>query len=311
MKTVGAILSEARKHRGYSLEEVEKATKIRKQILTALEESDWPNLPASTFIKGFIRNYGRYLGLEVDDLLAFFRREYDERKTQQDKFFGIKRPRFTITPTLAIIIFALLSLGGVVVYLYAQYQTFVSAPLLEIENPENNLKVTNPEVNVIGKTYPDATLKINGQKVEPTLGGTFSVSVSLSSGVNEITVTSENKFGKISKVTRSVSYEPPEIKKEVGPVKEVGEATASAQKKEGELELVLKIGPNSAWVKIEGDGKNTYEGILLQGATKTFKAKEYFKVSSGNAGSTQVIFNGQDQGLLGGNNQVVSKEFKR
>lgn len=310
MRTVGQILSEARKRRGESLEDVEKATKIRKQILKSLEEGDWQKLPASTFIKGFIRNYGRYLGLEVNDLLAFFRREYDERKSQQQKFLGIKKPRFTFTPAIALIIFAVLSLGGVFTYLYTQYQTFVSAPLLEIENPANDLKSTTPEVSVIGKTYPDSVLKINGQKVETSLGGTFSVSVNLNPGVNQIIVTSENKFGKISKVVRNVSYEAPAQKiAEEDSLKK--EATGSAKKEETEQKLLIKITGSSAWIKVEADGTNSFEGILLGGSSKEFIAREFFKLTSGNAGSTQVVFNGQDKGSLGPDNQVITKEFRK
>lgn len=309
MRTVGQILSEARKRKGVSLEEVESSIKIRKPILQALEDGNWGKLPSATFVKGFIRNYGQYLGLDPSQLLAFFRREYDEKKNQDNKFLGIKKNRFAITPTLVAVLFVVFSLGAAVTYLYGQYRTFVAAPFLEVDDPSDNLKIATPEVNVIGKTYSDVVLKINGQKVEQTLGGTFSVSVSLASGVNQIVVTAQNNFGKISKVTRTVVVEVPTPLAET-PKPPTATASAAPQSLNNDNELILTIGPDSSWVKVETDGSSSYEGILLANSTKSFKAKSIFKVTAGNGGSTKVTLNGKDQGLLGGPNQVVTKEFK-
>ena len=83
MKTVGQILREAREKQYISVAQAEKATKIRKRILEKLEGSDWKNLPSPTFVKGLLKNYGDFLGLDVKKLLDFFRREYDEPKIQK------------------------------------------------------------------------------------------------------------------------------------------------------------------------------------------------------------------------------------
>ena len=66
MRTVAEVFIEERKKRGLSLEEVQRQTKIRKSILELLEKGDYDELPAPTFIKGLIRNYGEYLGLDVN-----------------------------------------------------------------------------------------------------------------------------------------------------------------------------------------------------------------------------------------------------
>ncbi len=66
MRTVGQILKEGRETKLFSLEDVEKHTKIRKGLLEALEANDYDKLPPPTFIQGFIKNYGRVLGLDVN-----------------------------------------------------------------------------------------------------------------------------------------------------------------------------------------------------------------------------------------------------
>ena len=136
MKTVGQILKEAREKKNISLEEAEKATKIRKKILNALENSDWKNLPSPTFVKGLLKNYGSFLRLDTRNLLAFFRREYEEPKSQKSLLVSrIKSSKVRFTPqiiTTAAFAIILIAAG---MYLFSQYRSFTAAPLLEVTEP--------------------------------------------------------------------------------------------------------------------------------------------------------------------------------
>ncbi len=64
MFEIGSSLREARMRNGYELAEVEAATKIRSKYLKALEDEQFEVLPAQTYIKGFLRSYAEYLGLD-------------------------------------------------------------------------------------------------------------------------------------------------------------------------------------------------------------------------------------------------------
>ena len=64
MFEIGSSLREARMRNGYDLAEVEAATKIRTKYLKALEDEQFEVLPAQTYIKGFLRSYAEYLGLD-------------------------------------------------------------------------------------------------------------------------------------------------------------------------------------------------------------------------------------------------------
>jgi hypothetical protein len=61
---IGTSLREARLRHGYELVEAEQATKIRAKYLRALEEERFELLPAQTYVKGFLRSYADYLGLD-------------------------------------------------------------------------------------------------------------------------------------------------------------------------------------------------------------------------------------------------------
>jgi cytoskeletal protein RodZ len=61
---IGTSLREARLRQGLDLADVERATKIRPKYLGALEHEQFELLPAQTYVKGFLRTYAEFLGLD-------------------------------------------------------------------------------------------------------------------------------------------------------------------------------------------------------------------------------------------------------
>jgi cytoskeleton protein RodZ len=76
---IGNSLREARLRQGFELPRVEADTKIRAKYLRALEEEHFEVLPGDTYVKGFLRTYAEYLGLDgqlyVDEYNSRFARE--------------------------------------------------------------------------------------------------------------------------------------------------------------------------------------------------------------------------------------------
>ncbi len=64
MFEIGTSLREARLRQGLDFPELEQATKIRGKYLRALEDEQFDLLPAQTYVKGFLRSYAEYLGLD-------------------------------------------------------------------------------------------------------------------------------------------------------------------------------------------------------------------------------------------------------
>jgi cytoskeleton protein RodZ len=61
---IGNSLREARVRQGLDYPQVELATKIRAKYIRALEEEQFEVLPSGTYIKGFMRSYAEFLGLD-------------------------------------------------------------------------------------------------------------------------------------------------------------------------------------------------------------------------------------------------------
>ena len=64
MFEIGNSLREARVRQKLDFAEAERATKIRGKYLRALEDEQFDVLPAETYVKGFLRTYADYLGLD-------------------------------------------------------------------------------------------------------------------------------------------------------------------------------------------------------------------------------------------------------
>ena len=64
MFELGNSLREARVRQGLDFPQAELGTKIRAKYLRALEEEQFDALPAETYVKGFLRTYAEFLGLD-------------------------------------------------------------------------------------------------------------------------------------------------------------------------------------------------------------------------------------------------------
>lgn len=68
--TLGDRLEEARKKRGISIAEAAEATKIRGDFLVAMENNSFEVPLPEIYIRGFLRNYARYLHMDVDKAIT-------------------------------------------------------------------------------------------------------------------------------------------------------------------------------------------------------------------------------------------------
>ncbi len=60
---IGKVLREAREQRGLSVEEASEILFLKKSVIGALESGDWTALPHSVYVRGYIGQYAKYLGV--------------------------------------------------------------------------------------------------------------------------------------------------------------------------------------------------------------------------------------------------------
>ncbi len=74
-ETVGEFLKKERELRQITIQEVAEGTKISISRLRLIEENRFDDLPAEVFVRGFIRNYADYIGIDPEE--AILRLEED------------------------------------------------------------------------------------------------------------------------------------------------------------------------------------------------------------------------------------------
>ena len=196
---LGEVLRTAREARFIDLARVERDTKIRVRYLSALERGDYRDLPGAVYTKGFLRNYGLYLGLDPEYLVDLYRLELGS---------AIDRPMMPVPPrpiaarqgrslvvTSGAVAASILTVLVVafVVYLVAEFVTFARTPELRITDPAGDVaSFTGVEYTIHGVTEPRSTITTDGLRQNPTTiadaQGRFTVAVGLVPGANVITL---------------------------------------------------------------------------------------------------------------------------
>ena len=93
MFEIGNSLREARVRQGLDYPQVELATKVRAKYLRALEDEQFGVLPAQPYVKGFLRTYAEFLGLDGQ----LYVDEYNSRFFSGDAFDDVAPRRVAST----------------------------------------------------------------------------------------------------------------------------------------------------------------------------------------------------------------------
>lgn len=107
-QSFGSLLKRERELRGISLEEISKGTYIRREFLEAIEQNQLQKIPGLTFLKGFVKSYVNFVGLddeEVQQQLRIFLKEAQaEQSIASISYFNeIKKHRFFLLALLALL----------------------------------------------------------------------------------------------------------------------------------------------------------------------------------------------------------------
>ncbi len=210
MRTVGQIFQDERFKKGFTLEQIEKATKIRAKFLTALEKENFNEMPALPYIQGFIRNYSEFLGLRSETMLALFRRQYMRREVEKKQ--PLEEPltssSWQMTPNKVVVGLVILLIVSLFSYFYHQYNLLHRPPPLLVENPKDEVVSKNETVAVFGKTDPDATLTINNEPILIKEDGKFYKDINLSIGNNTLVIEATSRIGEKTSITRRITRSP-------------------------------------------------------------------------------------------------------
>lgn len=301
-QTLGEFLRSCREHSGLELSQIGQYSQVQPKYILALEEGRYKDLPALVYVKGFLRSLCRIYQISEEKILTQYVGEHEVEQNLRTQAHEVKvrfvAPKFILSPKTLIV--AGLAILGILSasYLYFQVSSLKRPPPLEIFSPHEDFTSTSVVLEVRGKTEPGSTVYLNNQTIVVDAKGEFSENLSLAPGVNLLTIKAINKFGKSTEVSRSIVYPEKEI---AG----IATSTASTLPEQEDLTLEIIMGDEAAWISFEVDGSPQFSGTMLPHSRQTVKAKERIVLTTGNAGTTRVILDGKNLGILGKEGEVI------
>ena len=164
-----------------------------------IENGQYQKLPSVSYAHGFVRNYALFLGLNEKDIIAIFKREFDEDKNVKvlPKSFDVdrqyNRSRFKIRSAGLLIVTVFVLFFG---FIIIQYRSAFLSPTLIIISPQNDSLINSSQITIQGKTDPDATVYVDKNEVSVDGSGNFSKTVNVFPGQTTIIIRSINRFQK-------------------------------------------------------------------------------------------------------------------
>lgn len=305
--TLGEKLQKIRSEKRISITDISKNTQIQAKYLEYLENGNYDDLPADVYVKGFLKSYAGYLGVEERPLLKLYEREkniiknLNHKKIKEEIIKPLKFSSWMITPKLIFVCLIVLLLSAGLFYLYNEANIFISTPRLIILEPKDSAETEASSIKLAGLTEKDAGLWINGQATIVGSDGKFEESLNLHDGINTINVKASNRFGKETSKTISIksNYKSAENQEENNnqEIENISE--------ENKIKLEIYVNPNPLWLSVEADGNLVYSGILSPNSPQNFEAKKEMKISSGKGNNTYIKINGKDKGVLSESDGVV------
>ena len=280
MESFGAYLKEEREARKISLEEISRATKIRRAILEAIEKDQGEVLLPEAVVKGFIRTYARHIGLDPKEVMD----AYAEWRTG-DEEPGQGRPLPDGKRTIpAKYVFA----GGICVLIV------IVIPLLFFSGGGTE---QGTQKAALATPTTDQTTMVPSEDVQ--------FSPSLPSGEETLSL----QTPPVGVEGAQEAQEVKEVQKvQVVPEAEAGEKVVAAHDEEPppmhEHTLVITASERT-WIQITEGSSLPFDVILYPGDNFTRTSSQQLAVVIGNAGGVTVSFDGKTLNSPGKDGEVV------
>lgn len=210
-RSIGDLLRAKREERGETLKDVEKAIRVSKKYITALEANDFDRLPEMIYAKNFVKALARHYGLDEDVLAESLVREMEAitgiKETERIPTGHHLRKKLVATPlviksgVVAVLFVAVLS------YFAFSVHSILKPPKLIVFSPQDSQVYNDQRVVLTGETEPEVELTVNQEGVLIETDGTFSETLNLPEGVSILRVAAKKKHSKEQEVYIKVVIE--------------------------------------------------------------------------------------------------------
>ena len=266
-----------RERKGLSIKDVASATSIRALYIEGLESGDYSKLPAEVYIKGFIRNYASYLGLDPKEMMKEYLSENHpdklaEVEASEEAAQKMEEDRKEHKEDLF-------------------HETLAVASVSDDAEEISSSDLLNPPAH-------------RHRRLNILVAGIILILVIAGAGYLLADSGPDSQQGTASKSAAQQDN-----------AKEAQAAQTAEQEKQPEpqvdgVEVSAKFNER-CWVQVKVDGKVEFAGVVEKGQTRQYKGSNEVSITAGNAGAVSYTVNGKDEGVAGEKGQVAVKTFKK
>ncbi len=296
----GAVLKEARKGKGLSLEMIHEATNIPMDVLRGIEEGYQVRTISSFYYKGFLKLYAKYLDVDIKNVLEDHQKEqlpkYVKRDVEDFYFQEWVSQLLTRKQKQQIVVV----IGGVL-----SLFLFFKIISIFIHKPSSGKEkgFVKKAGEVIKKETP-AKKNFQEKKIRQKSSG----NIKRAGKVFKKEKFSGKKFSKT--VKRGVKKEQAKnvqtrvttaVEKKINSVNLVKTATAPStpvQSVRKNVTLTVRA-KKSSWLRVKSDGVVVFQSTLRLGSVETWMADEKIEISGRNINQLEFELNGKMIGSLG------------
>ncbi|MCM8780935.1 MAG: DUF4115 domain-containing protein [Candidatus Omnitrophica bacterium] len=266
-ESAGARLKRLRLQKGLSLQEVHRHTKIHINILKAIEEDSLTSI-SPVYIKGFLKIYCKFLGVDPKDYIPDYREPQatvtisSQPQTEKitvsfvkdaSRWLAYFKRFFYLIKTVVIILLSLL-----VFFVLFRLEKIVASKQRSLKSKPKKA------ISALVKKEEQKIEEIKRIKSSPTL-----------------TSSQKSEISKSSEMSR-----PQEIQVQ------------------SDIRLTIRA-KDDCWIQVKTDGKIIFQGILKKGRSENWQAKEKIDLALGNAGAVELEINGNLFSNLGRKGQAL------
>lgn len=279
---LGDLLRQTREQKNLSLDDVEKGTNIRKLYIKAIEDGNYDKLPGEVFLKGFIKTYGKFLGLDGQKLIEQYKAEKNPSVSSEEK----PEPTPPASEPAAA--------------------TDNAVPEKESKQPEKTVKSNKPAAKSVPNidNFNDSrkyleTKNSSSSKKNIIIIAVIIIAIIASAIAFLSSQGSDSETAPKNQTQQTQQTQQPEQN-------ENATAPAPAPVNGSEVSAVFS---QDCWTEVTVDGNTVLSETVKAGSTLNWKGNNQVEITVGNAGAVDITFNGQPQGKMGDVGAVVTKAF--
>ncbi len=278
--SIGALLVNARNNAALSQTDIAEQINLPKHIIEALEVDDYDNLPEPTYIRGYLRNYARVVGINEEGLTKLYTEQHHSEPVVETN----KKSKQSYDPAILWSTAAVLSiLAGLVITWWFDYNT----------SPEQDIELVGVEIN---KSRENADL--NQAKAKE---------ISAENDTNVVTQSSIDDHSTEGLIT--LKHESSELSADetVHSASRLAEVVTSDQQQAMEdasqnptlvssvdgAQVLTVTYVEKSWTEIRDADSNTLmQGLIEPGVVRDLSGKPPFEIFLGNAPGVVIEVNG-------------------